>query len=120
MKKRLFYTLSLIVILVLLFICIERPNNNIENSAIYRGNQLIYAIEAYYTMYNYIPNSSDWKQLRSIGFKDNELLKSYPEYYKINDTSYQLIYVLSTPPPYLLWDSREEVWKNGVPIYMMP
>ena len=98
----------------------NRPNDKKENLAIQRGNVLIKSIEEYYTIYNSLPNSSDWKQLKSIGFQEDELLKSNPEYYKINDTSYQLIYVLSTPPPYLLWDSREKTWKNGIPIYLQP
>jgi hypothetical protein len=76
------------------------------------GNELITKIEAYRKKHG-LPRNYDWETLKQLGFKD---MGDYfvPEYEKLNDTAFQLVYVEGFDGPYLFWNSTERKWKKDM------
>ena len=110
---------SVLIIIVLVFISIlvfyNLPIEFHKREEIARGNELISNIEKHYETKKNIPSTTDWKTLREIGFSDEEMERAYPELRKLNDSTYELIYNLGFDPPYIMWNSKERVWKEDVP-----
>jgi hypothetical protein len=62
-----------------------------------------------------LPHTNDWTVLKQLGFKfHNQVV--IPDYQKINDTTYELIYIEGFDGPYLFWSSHTKQWKLGYPI----
>jgi len=63
-----------------------------------------------------LPDNNDWETLRKFGFrvKINFL---QPEYRKLNETAFELVYVEGFDGPYLMWTSTEKKWKIGYPTF---
>ena len=40
---------------------------------------------------------------------------AYPEIQQLNDSTYELIFTLGFDPPYIMWNSKERIWKEGFP-----
>ena len=78
-----------------------------------RGNALRQRLDSYYRQNHTLPDDDAWKQLKQIGFTSQELAKAYPEYHKIDDDAYELLFVKGFDGPYLTWNSWERRWKTG-------
>ncbi len=113
MKKSLFIITAILFSSVVLFY--NLPMEFHFRKEIDRGNELINNIDRYYEINGTIPSINDWKQLRNIGFTDNEMERAYPELRRLNDTTYELIFNLGFDPPYLMWNSTEKIWKEDFP-----
>lgn len=116
MLKRTLVIFPIFVVVVGL-LYLNLPFEILRKSDINRGNELIQGIEQYYKSNEILPNNGDWKSLKSIGFTEDEMETSFPEYQKINDSTYQVIFVLGFDPPYLMWVSNEKMWIEGFPRY---
>jgi len=79
------------------------------------GNELIAKIEEFRVDSNKLPQYADWPTLKSIGFSEESIESAYPEYDRVNDSVYELVFVLGFDGPYLLWNSEEQIWKEGFP-----
>lgn len=86
-----------------------------HRTEIKRGNKLIENIEKYINETGEIPESNNWETLRSIGFTDGEMETAYPEINRPNDSTYELVFTIGFDPPYLMWNSRERIWKEDFP-----
>ena len=86
-----------------------------NRTEIERGKVLVAKIDQYIETNGEIPNSCDWSVLESIGFNSDEMDTAYPEIRTVNDSTYELIFVLGFDPPYLMWNSNEKIWKEGFP-----
>ena len=63
-----------------------------------------------------LPENNDWETLRKFGFRDKfDYLQ--PEYRKLNEENFELIYVEGFDGPYLMWTSTERKWKEGYPTF---
>ncbi|MEZ7498887.1 hypothetical protein QO200_09055 [Flavobacterium sp. Arc3] len=119
MKK---ITLGILIFFVLTigvyFIWWKLPLTINRSSDIKLGEQLIENIESYQKQ-NGLPNNNDWKTLRKFGFEDKiDFLQ--PEYRKLDDDNFELIYVEGFDEPYLMWTSTERKWKEGYPTFDKP
>jgi len=63
-----------------------------------------------------LPESDDWETLKKFGFKDHADFL-VPEYQKINNDNYELIFIEGFDGPYLLWNSKDRKWKKGQPTF---
>jgi len=82
-----------------------------RSTDIARGEELSHRLEDYYTQHKTMPTTDDWPVLRQLGFTERELESAYPQYRKINDVTYELIFVEGFDGPYLMWNSSEREWK---------
>jgi len=82
------------------------------------GEQIIKKIETYKSE-NGLPNNNDWETLRKFGFRDKiDFLQ--PEYRKLDDSNFELIFIEGFDGPYLMWTSTERIWKEGYPTFDKP
>lgn len=77
------------------------------------GNRIIANIESYKRVKG-LPDSNDWETLRTLGFRDKvDFLE--PNYQKINENTFELVFLEGFDGPYLLWNSKERTWKKDFP-----
>jgi hypothetical protein len=101
-----------LVVFIILYL-----NNLIDRRAdIKLGNKIIQSIGNYQTIYKKLPDENDLETLKKLSFDTTEYFIR-PEYYKINDSVYQLAFVAGFDPPYLIWISNDKKWKMDFPIY---
>ncbi|WP_291274397.1 hypothetical protein [Flavobacterium sp.] len=89
-----------------------------RSSDIKLGEKIIENIEKYQRE-NDLPNDNDWKILKRFGFRDKiDFLQ--PEYRKLDEKNFELVYVEGFDGPYLMWNSRERKWKEDYPTFEKP
>tara|TARA_R100000353_G_scaffold175981_1_gene148124 strand:+ start:50 stop:421 length:372 start_codon:yes stop_codon:yes gene_type:complete len=98
-----------------LLVLFNLPLEITHRTEIKRGNALIENIENYINETGELPGSNNWETLRSIGFTEDEMETAYPEIRQINDSTYELIFTIGFDPPYLMWNSKERIWKEDFP-----
>jgi hypothetical protein len=77
------------------------------------GDHIVEKIEDYRKTKG-LPETGDWETLRALGFKDKvDFL--VPDYQKLNDDTYELRFIEGFDGPYLLWNSKDKVWKVDMP-----
>lgn len=82
------------------------------------GEQIIKKIETYKSE-NGLPDNNDWETLRKFGFRDKiDFLQ--PEYRKLDNSNFELIFIEGFDGPYLMWTSTERIWKEGYPTFDKP
>lgn len=82
------------------------------------GERIIKNIETY-KIENSLPDNNDWETLRKLGFRDKiDFLQ--PEYRKLDDNNFELIFIEGFDGPYLMWTSTERKWKEGYPTFDKP
>lgn len=82
------------------------------------GEQIIKNIETYKSQ-NGLPDNNNWETLRKLGFRDKiDFLQ--PEYRKLDDSNFELIFIEGFDGPYLMWTSKERIWKEGNPTFDKP
>ena len=80
------------------------------------GDSVIEKIEDYRKTNGRLPKTGDWQTLKTLGFKDKvDFL--VPEYQKLNDDNYELTYIEGFDGPYLLWNSKDKIWKEDMPTF---
>jgi len=116
MKKIALTILTFFILIVSsYFIWWNLPLSINRNSDIKLGEHLIQNIESYQKQ-NGLPDNNDWETLKKIGFRDRiDFLQ--PEYSKLNETEFELIYMEGFDGPYLMWNSKEKKWKEGYPTF---
>ena len=109
------FFLVIIALIILSIIWLKLPISINRHSDIKLGNKIIEQIETYRKV-NGLPDSNDWETLKNFGFIDHiDFLE--PEYQKLNDNHYQLIYIIGFDGPYLMWTSKEKKWKVDQPLF---
>lgn len=115
--RRIIKIIGLIIglLIFLYFVWFNLPVTINRYSDIKFGNKIIDQIETYKKT-NDLPESNDWMTLKNFGFKDHiDFLE--PEYQKLNDNNYQLIYIEGFDGPYLFWNSKDKKWKIDQPMF---
>ncbi len=95
-----------LIVATFVYLQIQRKNN------IQRGNELKANILTYQQKFGKLPKNNDWELLKSIGFTSEELDRAYPSYCRIDNSRFQLIFVVDFDSPYLTWDSKDNEWKT--------
>ncbi len=113
-RDKIIISFVLITISVVYFML---PISITRKSDIKRGNELISNILKYKKKYGILPENKNWELLKIIGFTNNELTRAYPEYSKVNDSIFELIFIKGFDPPYLLWNSNKQEWDVSFPKY---
>lgn len=109
------FGLGIITLILLYFIWLKLPFTINRYSDIKLGNKIVAQIEVYRKS-NGLPESNDWETLKKLGFIDHlDFLK--PEYQKLNDNEYQLLFLEGFDGPYLMWTSKDKKWKIGHPLF---
>ena len=97
------------------FIWWNLPLSINRSSDIKLGEHIIQNIESYQKQ-NGLPDNNDWETLKKFGFRDRiDFLK--PEYSKLNENEFELIFLEGFDGPYLMWNSTEKKWKQGYPTF---
>ncbi len=109
MAKKLF--LAVITMLIALSIAIFFYVQIQRKSNIQRGNELKTNILTYQQKFGKLPKNNDSELLKSIGFTSEELDRAYPSYCRIDNSRFQLIFVVGFDSPYLTWDSKDDKWE---------
>ncbi|MBZ4042435.1 hypothetical protein [Flavobacterium hibisci] len=112
-KKLLNIFIFLTVIILIVFIWINLPYTITRYSDIKRGEKIIQNVLAY-KVKNGLPNNDDWKVLEKLGF-ENKIDYLQPDYIKLNNETFEIIYLNGLDSPFLKWNSKEKVWKMGNP-----
>jgi hypothetical protein len=102
------------LIIVLYLIWLSLPVKYNRYSDIKTGNRIIEKISIFYEENSKLPENYNWKLFKKLDFDTTEYFLK-PEYSKINDSTYELIFVEDFDPPHLLWNSNEKKWKNDFP-----
>ena len=89
------------------------PLSVIYYAEVSRGNILRQQLDDYFKQHHVLPDDDAWLQLQQIGFTSQEIEKAYPEYHKLDDDAYELLFVQGLDGPYLTWNSWERKWKKG-------
>ena len=114
---------AILIFLVLygigLLVLFKLPLEVTHRTEIERGNTLIENIENYINETGELPGSNNWETLSLIGFTEDEMGTAFPEIHQINDSTYELIFTIGFDPPYLLWNSKERIWKEDFPTILM-
>jgi len=106
----LFVALLLVLIIASYFVWWILPVTINRRSDIEFGNERIAKIEGYKQKHG-LPETNDWRTLKQLGFKQRgDLL--IPDYQKLNDTAYQLVYLEGFDGPYLLWNTYDKTWQK--------
>ena len=80
-------------------------------------DKIIDKIEDYRKINGRLPEPGDWQTLKTLGFKDKvDFL--VPKCQKLNENNYELIYIEGFDGPYLLWNSKDKVWKVDMPTFL--
>jgi len=116
MKKIALTILTFFILIVSgYFIWWNLPLSINRSSDIKLGEHLIQNIESYQKQ-NGLPDNNDWETLKKIGFRDRiDFLQ--PEYSKLNENEFELIFLEGFDGPYLMWNSTEKKWKQGYPTF---
>lgn len=78
------------------------------------GERLIANIEQYRQKHQRLPDNEDWKTLGQLGFRLEEL-GTRPDYAKIDDENFEIVYLEGFDGPYLLWNSKNKEWTVDFP-----
>ena len=100
------------------FIWWNLPLSINRSSDIKLGEQIIQNIESYQKR-NGLPDNNDWETLRKFGFRE-KINSLQPEYRKLNETEFELVYDEGFDGPYLMWTSTERKWKIGYSTFDKP
>ena len=113
-KKTVFFVgLLLLLTIVGYFIWWKLPVTINRSSDIKLGDKVISSIERYRNQHG-LPATDDWQTLKQFGFNDKGDF-FIPDYQKINDTTYELVFLAGFDGPYLLWTSNDKRWKEAMP-----
>lgn len=112
-KNLLIISIFLIVIILIIYIWINLPFTITRYYDIKHGEKIIQNIQKCKAQ-NGLPDSDDWKVLEKLGF-ENKINYLEPHYIKINDATFEIIYLEDLDGPFLKWNSKERVWKMGSP-----
>jgi ABC-type transport system involved in cytochrome bd biosynthesis fused ATPase/permease subunit len=82
-----------------------------------RGRALSQRIAQYQQQHAALPASDDWAALRQIGFTEEEMERANPQYTKLDEAAYELVFVAGFDGPYLMWNSRQGQWKEATPTF---
>ncbi len=117
MLKKGIITFGIIILLTIIFYVtwLNLPIAINRYSDIKFANKIIDQIDKY-KITNSLPESDDWETLKKFGFEDH-LDFFVPEYQKLNDETYELIFVEGFNGPYLLWNSKDRKWKIDQPAF---
>lgn len=97
------------------FIWWQLPITINRSSDIKLGEEIIRNMERYQKT-NALPDNNDWATLRKFGFRDKiEFLQ--PEYSRLDTATFELIFLEGLDGPYLMWNSKERIWKKGYPTF---
>ena len=98
------------IILILMYsIWSHLPLSMQRYSDIKFGNQLVSNLTEYKLSTRKLPKEGDWKTLESLKFKMTEL-GTQPDYKKLNDTTFELIFLEGFDGPYLTYSSLTKKW----------
>jgi hypothetical protein len=114
-KKRVLKTigLSFIGTIIIYVIWLNLPPTINRYRDIKLANKIIEKVDRYREV-NGLPDRHDWETLKQFGFTiDGDVWK--PQYEKINDITYELVFVEGFDGPYLLWTSSDRKWKVAMP-----
>ena len=114
MKKIAIIIISFLILLIgFYFIWWNLPLTINRHSDIKLGDKIIDNIEKY-KIKNNLPDNDDWETLRKFGFRDKtDFLQ--PEYSKVDSSTFELIFIEGFDGPYLMWNSKERLWKEAYP-----
>lgn len=113
--KKTFFFVGLLLLLTIVgyFIWWKLPVTINRRSDMKLGDKVISSIERYRKQHG-LPPTNDWQTLKQLGFKDKGDFFT-PYYQKINDTTYELVFLAGFDGPYLLWNSNDKRWKEAMP-----
>lgn len=103
--------LFILILIFLVIVWYNLPLSILYYSEIKKGNQLIENVEQYQEMYQTLPAGNDWKLLKELGF-EIEMLGTNPSYIR-NGSDFEIVYLEGFDGPYLLWNSKERIWKKA-------
>ena len=112
MKKNL--TIILIALVAIPVIYLNLPFTFKHREDIKYGSRLVENLDKFYKDNQRLPDNTEHHIFDSLGFQlDNT--GHLPDYEKLNDSTYQIIFIKGFDPPYLYYKSDEKVWKYGFP-----
>ncbi len=118
MERRIVKVIGLIFLLtiILYFIWLTLPVSINRYTDIKFGDSVIEKIEDYRKTNGRLPETGDWQTLKTLGFR-YKVDFLVPEYQKLNDDNYELRYIEGFDGPYLLWNSKDKIWKEDMPTF---
>ncbi len=100
---------TLISLIILLLSWFYLPYQWKYYTEIKQGNLYIERINYYKKIHRSLPKETDWKLLDSLNpIKPSD--NFYPQYIKINDFEFELIYIEGFDPPFVRYNSKSEKW----------
>ena len=111
-----YLSLGLIVIVGIYIIWWNLPFTINRYSDIQKGEQIISNFNNSNSSSNQILKNLTLEDYYKLGF-DTANGFEIPQYFIVNDSTFELIYVEGFDGPYLIWNSNEKKWKIGNPTY---
>ena len=101
--------LSLFFAILLFATWINLPISIRNYSEISFGNKLVENIRKYKISNSKLPNNEDWETLDKLDFEKTELATN-PEYQKVSENGFKLIFIKGFDDPYLTYNSETKDW----------
>jgi hypothetical protein len=109
--------ISLLIVLLLIISYLIWWNLPIEvnrRSDIQLGKILIQNINRFKKENKKLPETGDWKKLEQLGFRVG-YTGTEPNYEKVNDSTFELVFLEGFDGPYLLVNSAKNKWEISHP-----
>ena len=109
-RKFFTFLIGIIAILIIAYIIWWKLPFTINRKAdIKLGELVIENIENYRDTTSCLPESDDWELLKQCGVEfDFDVLR--PFYFKLNDSTYEIAYIVGFDGPYLKYNSQSNEW----------
>lgn len=101
--------LSLLLAILSFVAWINLPISIRNYSEISFGNRLVENIQKYKISNSKLPNNYDWETLDELDFEKTELATN-PEYKKVSENDFKLIFIKGFDSPYLTYNSKTKDW----------
>ena len=109
-RKRLkLFLIAILSLVSVLFAWFHLPIEIKRRSEINKGNAITQNLNDYRLAVGKYPEKGDWKTLNKLGFSMNDL-GTQPDYKKLSDTSFELIFLEGFDGPYLTYKSTTKKW----------
>ena len=110
MKKTLKIALVLVLVAILaVFTWFHLPFTIMRRSDIKKGNAIVVKLDHSFKSSHQLPEAGDWKALQDLGFSMGDI-GTQPDYKKLSDSTYELIFLEGFDGPYLTYRSVSRKW----------
>lgn len=102
--------IGIIACVVIATVYLNLPMEWRRHKDIQLGEEIAINIEAFRQKNQTLPNENNDADLASLGLRQDPQVGWQPNYRRLDEQHYELVYRNGFKPPYLAWNSRDKKW----------